>query len=47
MIYLCNVDENGLNDLSQDNYFSIIKNYALNKNISCLWLCGNLEMDIS
>jgi len=46
-IYLCNIDENELQENTKLNYYSQIKDYADNKKIECLKICGSIEMEIS
>ena len=47
MIYLCNVDEESLQNSAQSQYYQDLKLYAEKNNITCLQLCGSIEMEIS
>ena len=47
MIYLCNVDEESLQNSTQSQYYQDLKLYAEKNNITCLQLCGSIEMEIS
>ena len=47
MIYVCNMGENELTDVNSNNYYNQIQDYANKKNIHCIGLCGNIEMEIS
>ena len=47
MIYLCNIDEKELQGNNTSGYYSQIKNYADNKKVECLQICGSIEMEIS
>jgi ribosome-binding ATPase YchF (GTP1/OBG family) len=39
--------ENELSDISSNNDYKLIQDYANKKNIHCIGLCGNIEMEIS
>ena len=47
IIYLCNIDEDSLQSSVDSNYYKSLKSYAEKSNITCLQLCGNIEMEIS
>tara|TARA_B100000959_G_scaffold271445_1_gene319597 strand:+ start:446 stop:1543 length:1098 start_codon:yes stop_codon:yes gene_type:complete len=47
MIYLCNISEESLQQSNLNGVFDEVQEYANNKNIKCLQLCGNIEMEIS
>jgi hypothetical protein len=47
IIYLCNIDEDSLQDIEASKYYTNLKKYAIKNNIQCLPLCGNIEMEIS
>ena len=47
MIYVCNMSENELTDIDNHKYYKQIQDYAKDKNIHCIPLCGNIEMEIS
>ena len=47
MIYLCNVDEESIQNISSNSNYISISNHAKANNFICLKLCGHLEMEIS
>ncbi len=47
IIYLCNVDEDSLAGIKDSEYYSHLQAYAEKNNITCLQLCGSIEMEIS
>ena len=47
MLYLCNIDEQELQEGQTGEYSSLVKNYAEQKQINYITLCGNIEMEIS
>ena len=47
MIYLCNIDEQQLQNNQFSHHFDIIQQYARKKSIQSLELCGSIEMEIS
>lgn len=47
IIYLCNIDEDNLQQGVESSYFQSLKTYASQNNIDCIQLCGNIEMEIS
>ena len=47
IIYLCNVDEQTLQNEQKPNYYSNIQKYAIKKQNHCLIICGSIEMEIS
>jgi len=47
MIFLCNISEESLQQSNLNSVFDEVQEYASNKNIKCLQLCGNIEMEIS
>ena len=47
MIYLCNIDEDNIANIEQNNNFIQIAKYAKDKNFHCLQLCGQIEMELS
>ena len=46
MFYLCNVDEQDL-EKNDNLYFLKLQEYAKQKNVTCIKLCGSIEMEIS
>tara|TARA_X000001036_G_scaffold439605_1_gene491375 strand:- start:220 stop:1317 length:1098 start_codon:yes stop_codon:yes gene_type:complete len=47
IIYLCNIDEDSLQNIEASQYYTSLQTYATKNNIQCLPLCGNIEMEIS
>ena len=47
IIYLCNIDENSLQNIQNSQHYINLQSYAAQNNIQCLPLCGNIEMEIS
>ena len=47
IIYLCNIDEDSLQNIEASQYYTNLRTYATKNNIQCLPLCGNIEMEIS
>ena len=47
MIYVCNVSDDDLVDISTNKFYNKIQEYASTKKIHCVPLCGNIEMEIS
>jgi len=47
MIYVCNMSENDLSNITSNQYYNQINEYAATKHIQCVALCGNIEMEIS
>ena len=47
IIYLCNIDEDSLQNIEASQYYTNLQTYATKNNIQCLPLCGNIEMEIS